>query len=197
MVVYFLCSPSADPKFTKDFKKIFDVLSSLDYKVISGHFSLSKSAQADSVGKKGKDPYDKLLGRIRQADLVIAEVSGSGMSLGYELGLASDMNIPILVLYQEGTVDLGLLAEIDNPRFVVCSYSPSNIRDIVTLELESLVQERDIRFNFFISSQLADYLDWLSQKERTPRAVFLRKMLEKKMQFDEDYQKILKRSESL
>lgn len=185
MIVYFLSRSPTFSKFPEAVEKISELVKSFGYKVINGG-DISDSDPAKY--------HKKVMSKMRQSDLVVAEASDGFLDIGYSLGLASTMNVPVLVLFHEGSKIPELLQGISDSRFSVCEYNERSLEELLETELQALLEERDIRFNFFISPQLADYLDWLSRNERTPRAVFLRNMLERKMQFDEDYKNELSKA---
>jgi len=196
MLIYYLCAISGRQKYEVYFRRTATHLRKLKHQVLDDHVLGADPQQIEDLSAdKHRERHKKAVGRLRRADLVVADVTHPTIELGYELGLASSMNVPILVLYQGDNIPYFLLG-IDNPRFAVREYTDQDLEKVVEDSVKELLEERDIRFNFFISPQIGNYLDWLSKKERTPRAVFLRNMLDKKMDFDEEYKRVLNSGET-
>jgi len=52
---------------------------------------------------------------------------------------------------------------------------------------EKAREKVDVRFNFYISPEIGRYLDWISQRKKLPRSVFLRGLVERHMHVDKEY----------
>lgn len=131
--------------------------------------------------------YEKLNKWIANTDLVVGEVSyPSTINIGHEISLALDKGKPVLALYQKGRAP-GVLQGIKSERFMLIEYTLSDLKKTLDYGLEEALNQIDVRFNFFISPQIGRYLDWISQKKRIPRAVYLRKLIEEDMGNNSEY----------
>lgn len=66
--------------------------------------------------------YEKDMAWLREADVVVAEVTAPSLGVGYELAKAEDMGKPVLCLYRE-LPDRKLSAMIaGNPAFAIRTY---------------------------------------------------------------------------
>jgi hypothetical protein len=45
----------------------------------------------------------------------------------------------------------------------------------------------DMRFNFFVSPKILNYLDWVGHKRMIPKSVFLRNLIEREMKKDREF----------
>ena len=56
--------------------------------------------------------------------------------------------------------------------------------------LESMKKAKgliDMRFNFFVSPKILNYLDWVGQKRMIPKSVFLRNLIEREMKKEKEF----------
>ena len=63
------------------------------------------------------------------------------------------------------------------------------LKDVLKYAVEEAKNQLDVRFNFFVTPEILSYLDWITQRRRIPRAVYLRKMIEDDMKKNRDYEK--------
>jgi hypothetical protein len=61
--------------------------------------------------------------------------------------------------------------------------------DQAVVVFDYLSDTQDVRFNFFISPQIGNYLDWVSKNKRIPRAVYLRRLIEEDMKNNKEYER--------
>ena len=81
---------------------------------------------------------------------------------------------------------LGLKSE----KVIWVEYNDNNLKEVLTEALVKAKDQSDVRFNFFVSPKILNYLDWIAKKRMTPRSVFLRDLIEKEMKKDEDEENI-------
>lgn len=139
-----------------------------------------------SKGFSEMSEYSEAVERVKKSDVVIVEVSGHSMSLGYLVGKALEMNKPVVALYEEGN-KLLFLKWMKNDKLVFCPYNNKNINTVLNVALKKTEKLIDVRFNFFVSSSILNYLDWVANKKMLPRSVFLRNLIEKEMKKDKEY----------
>ena len=118
---------------------------------------------------------------------MVAEISfPSTVHVGHELTLALDYNKPVLALYEQGKRPI-LFWGLEEDKFAVEEYTPDNLVEVIKSSLDFLMDQVDTRFNFFISPKHQSYLDWISKERKIPRAVFLRDLIEREMDKDEEF----------
>ena len=64
---------------------------------------------------------------------------------------------------------------------MLIEYIPSEISEVLDYAIEDVSEKIDIRYNFFISPKTVRFLDYIAKVKKTPRAVFLRQLIEKDM----------------
>jgi nucleoside 2-deoxyribosyltransferase len=101
MKLFFAGSIRGGGGYVKVYRRIIALLTSHG-EVISEHLSDSGSPEKD---EKTGDPaiYARATESIRQSDLVIAEVSQPSLGVGYEIGLAEAIGIPVIALFHRGS----------------------------------------------------------------------------------------------
>jgi len=138
-----------------------------------------------SKGFSEMSEYSEAVEKVKKSDVVVVEVSGHSMSLGYLVGKALEMNKPVVALFEEGN-KLLFLKWMKNDKLIFCPYN-RNINTVLNVALKKAEKLVDVRFNFFVSSSILNYLDWVANKKMLPRSVFLRNLIEKEMKKDKEY----------
>lgn len=190
MKIVFVASHSQKLDLGKYYKRIIDYLDNENHSVYSGSlFILDKSDDLKDQDLREKW-YKESIGEIHRADLVIVEISyPSTANVGHLLTMALDLGKTVLALYKDGRSPLFLSGRNDD-RLLLSSYSDLDLENVLKSGMEYMNSVQDVRFNFFISPQIGRYLDWVSQKKRIPRAVYLRKLIEEEMKSNSEYSEI-------
>ena len=188
MNIYFTASVTGKKDYAANYEEIVRVIKDLGHKVYTfiNLISSGDNRALESLDKR-VEIHKKLMQEISKCDLLIAEASYPSINVGYEITTALDKEKPVLVLHVSGRVPVLLLgAEYDRLRTV--EYSMNDIKKILNMYIDELSETVDTRFNFFISPKHQNYLDWVAKKLRIPRAVHLRKLLERDMAANKNYQ---------
>ena len=190
MKIYFTASILSKSEYLKEYEAIVEALRQLGHIVVSEHILTKDSDQVLSQSEAEQQRYYRaMLARINSCDLMVAEVSfPSTVHIGHELTLALEKGKSVLALHQEGRRPV-LFWGIDSERFYLAEYKLDNLEKILEDSIEYLADQQDVRFNFFISPNIQRYLDWVAKYRRTPRAVYLRELLEKDIRENKDWKK--------
>lgn len=188
MKIYFTGSLHNKDIDKEIYAKIVDLLGASGHDVRADHILKTEQVDLDLQSASERSIYyEKLNKWISAADLVVGEVSyPSTINIGHEISLALDKGKPVLALYQKGRAP-GVLQGIKSERFMLVEYTQPELKKTLEYGLEEAFNQVDVRFNFFISPQIGRYLDWVSQKKRIPRAVYLRKLIEEEMTSNDEY----------
>jgi hypothetical protein len=125
--------------------------------------------------------------RKNQADLVVIEASTPSFGVGQEIEYSIRNNKQVVILHLPGSKPHILKSEGSELIFIY-EYTRETMTDVILAAINASGQQVDVRFNFFISPEIGRYLDWVSQKRKVPRAVFLRSLLEKAMKIDKEFE---------
>lgn len=187
MKIYFTASLRGKKEFGESYVQIVKELALLGNKVFADHVLNNDFSNVVAETKSdAQKSYHKLLGDIKKSDVVVAEVSAQSLSVGHELTEAMTLNKPLVVLYT-GKNRPGLLFGSMYDKMQIIQYDKDDLRNKLIKAIEEAMKHADVRFNFFVSPKILNYLDWVAQKRMIPRSVFLRNLIEREMKKDKDF----------
>jgi hypothetical protein len=185
---YFTASLRGKPDYLQNYQAIVSVLGKMGYKVYSEHI-LNENAGDIAAGQNDEEKkkfYHELLGKVKEADIVVAEISHPSISVGHEISFAMELNKVVIALHTEGNSSI-LLEGSDDIRLKMVNYNLDNLKEVLPKAVEEAKKAADVRFNFFVSPKILNYLDWVAQKRMVPRSVFLRDLIEKEIKKDKEF----------
>jgi len=189
MQVYFIASSRLVAKDADFYGKMYKFISA-DYKMVSDKVWRWSKLGIKDLDKAPlqvkKENYEQTMKCVNKADLIIVEVSGHSMSIGYLLSKALEMNKPIIALYTSEHRPV-FIKGISNPKLILAEYEKDNFEKVVAEAIKKAKGLIDMRFNFFVSPKILNYLDWVGQKRMIPKSVFLRNLIEREMKKDKDF----------
>jgi hypothetical protein len=187
MKVYFTASARGNKSFGQQYQEIYSGIErlgniNLDDLIISvDENSFYEGSHSDRVAL-----YKQSMIHIKNADLIILEVSLHSLSMGFVMQKALDMGKPVIALYFEKNLPY-FASGIDNDKLQLLSYNKDNIDDVLKNSFDYAQDLIDVRFNFFISPPIGRYLDWISKVKKIPRSVYLRALIEREMRENKEY----------
>jgi len=189
MRVYFGTSPRIKEKFSKEVNKIYQVINDLGHTHTSNFASEVAPEKFYNLSQKQFDDHHKeTLKAIKKADTCVFEASVHSLSIGYLINFSLDLGKPVIVLAQAKTPPF-MLKNLQSENFFFVTYTMSDVKKKLDKVLQEASESVDVRFNFFVTPRILAYLDWISRKKRTPRAVYLRSLIEKDMRKNKEYHK--------
>lgn len=188
MKIFFTTSVSRMNDDTKaNCLKIINYLTEAGYSVINADIltktpqSLKKQSHEESI------EIQKELTRLKkQSDIVIAEVTNQSLGVGQEIALSLTMNLPVIALFEKGN-EPHILRDEGEQQLLLSEYTEENLKNVLNDMLDYASNLQDVRFNFFISPKIVNYLDWIAKKKKIPRAVYLRNLIEHDMTNNDEY----------
>ncbi len=185
MKAYFSASRYYRDQNIDNYNKIVEMLKGNDCRILentSRLFPKDSSKIEDRV-----NGYKKMLDMIDKADFSVFEASfPSTLHIGHEITLAIDKGKPVIVLYTKGSEPM-LFRGIQNDKIVWVEYNLDNLEEKLAEAIVQVKNIQDVRFNFFVSPQILNFLDWVAKERRIPRSVFLRSLIEKEMKKEKEY----------
>lgn len=140
------------------------------------------------IAKKDKDYgkqdwraiYKDNMEAIARADLVIFEVTTQSFAVGYMVAAALQQKKPVLLLARGEDALYGTFASgMDESLVTSKVYGDDNLEAIVLEFLEkNRIDNKDLRFNFFIDRQIYNYLRWAAYKTGKTKAEILRDLVQ-------------------
>lgn len=189
MQVYFVASSRMVGKDTELYSRIYKTISS-EHKMVSdkvlkwikgGIKDLSK----ESIETK-KENYLHVIKSIKKADIVVMEISGHSVSMGFILSKAMEENKPVIAMYT-ADMDPVFVKGIINSKLILAEYKKENLEQVISESINKAKCLVDMRFNFFVSPRILNYLDCVAQKRMIPKSVFLRHLIEREMKKDREF----------
>ena len=68
--------------------------------VLTEHVGSTNLNWKGEISRKDEEIYNRDMEWLKSADIVVAEVTTPSLGVGYELGIAEKLNIPVLCLYR-------------------------------------------------------------------------------------------------
>jgi len=132
--------------------------------------------------------HKKVIDLIKKSEMVVAEISSQSLSVGYLISMALDLSKPTILLYKGVNKPNIISALEESDKLFVANYKTSDdLKSVLEKLVEKAKSKSDVRFNFFVSPKILNYLDWVAQKRMIPRSVFLRNLIEREMKKDKDF----------
>ena len=69
--------------------------------VLTEHVGSTDLSWEGETSRKDEEIYNRDIKWLQSADIVVAEVTTPSLGVGYELGIAEKLNIPVLCLYRQ------------------------------------------------------------------------------------------------
>lgn len=189
MQVYFVASSRLVGKDIDLYSRIYKTISS-EHKMVSDKVwkwirnGIKDLSQASIEAKK--ENYLNVLKCIKKADMVVMEISGHSVSMGFILSKVMEENKPVVALYT-AKMNPVFIKGIVNKKLILAEYNKKNLEQVISDSIKKAKCLVDMRFNFFVSPNILNYLDWVGQKKMIPKSVFLRHLIEREIKKDKDY----------
>lgn len=183
MKICFIASIQGKIGRENDYKNIVNIIKKKGYNVFADHVLKQTQEDLNSLTQEEKVKFHKkIIDLIKKSDIIVSEISYSSLSVGYLISLALDFGKPTILLYK-GNKEPNILSTLEqSDRLIVSRYqSLWELEKIINTTIEEAKEQMDTRFNFFISPQIASYLDWVTKTKKVPRAVYLRNLIEEDM----------------
>jgi hypothetical protein len=189
MKVYFSSSLRAKKYHQDIFEKIYKIIKDLCYNHTSDFIIKAKPIKYYKEGQDFAKFYQKLVSQIKKADVAVFEVTMHSLGIGYCVDLALHMGKPVVLLYQKDANPI-FFKGIKSDRLQLYEYSSEkDLQQVLKGALEMAKDMIDIRFTFFISPEINRFLAWIAKHKKTPRAVYLRNLIESDMKKYKDFLK--------
>lgn len=188
MKVFFSTSPKSKKNYRNEINRIFEFFEK--QKEISLVDELIKNVEEEEFyawpEEKKRSYYKNTIANIKKSDVCIFETSYPSLGVGHLISQAIQFGKPVLALYTEGKKPF-MLESAENDKVALIEYNYNNLNSELSHGIEFAKDASDVRFNFFISPSIGNYLDWVANTKKIPRSVFLRSLIEKAIEEDSDY----------
>ncbi len=142
-----------------------------------------------------RETHKALIRRIREADVVIAEVTEPSSSVGYEIAIAQAEKKPVLAIFNTSKTNHlpNFFQGNESKLFQVRAYNDAVSATKVSREfIEEAKKMIDTKFILIISPEIDKYLGWAADVRRMHKAQVVRNAVEDAMAKDKEYKAFLK-----
>ena len=183
MKFYLSASISQKKELARYYKRIYKFLEGLGDEVYSGNLFKDSSYKEKIRDQEARERwYRESLRNIAKSDIIVVEISyPSTSNVGHELSLALEKGKPVVALYQEKK-DPIFLRGIDDDKLIIASYNEDNLEEVLTDCLGDAKEQMDTRFTLLLPPKIVSFLNQVSKKKKIPKSVFIRKLIEEKME---------------
>jgi len=179
--LYFTGSIAAPKSSHKNYERIVELVKGKGHSIIADHILSVSEKEVSLKTREERLKFHTQIERwIHSSDALIAETSFPSISVGYEISLALRVGKPVLVLYNGGEPP-SLLAHHRDEKLLCEKYSLHTLPGILEDFTGYVDSKSDLRFTFFITPKIASFLDHIAKKEKLPKSVYLRKLIEDDM----------------
>lgn len=178
MTVYFTASIVGKKHYLSNYNQIVKILTDKGYRVLSDHIIKTSENQIRFTKKEDRIKFHSQLNKwITSCDFMVVETSFPSISVGYEISMALHRGKHVLILYTVS--EPPTLLEYNESDKIICErYTKDTLPGIISDFINYLHGNNDSRFTFFITPQISAYLEEVSKKEKLPKSVYLRKLIE-------------------
>lgn len=183
MKIFFTGSPRAlrIKDYKNDLNKIFQSLEkygkNLSRLVVDANPDEFYKLDYDGVTKH----YQITIDHLKNADIVVAEVSMQSMSMGYLVNMALNLSKPTLCLYRNDTPPF-FLSGISDLNLIISEYDVDNIDEVVGDAFDYFSGTKDRRFNLMIPPVMHSFLTEEASRRQTTKAGIIRSCIKKMME---------------
>lgn len=181
MKVYFTASLTDKKAYLDIYQKIVTLLKKNRCNVLTNHFHYLLDNGNRAQDKQNRINYQQKLEKmINISDLIIAETSLPSVQVGYEISLANYAKKRVLILYSNRQAP-NVYKDLGIGKTIFKKYTVRSLDKIIDEFINLSKTATGIRFNFFITSEIASFLKKVSTKYNLPQSVYLRHLIEKDM----------------
>ncbi len=187
MKIYFSASRYYRDDYESVYSKVIRALEKTGCQVLDNSLIRTSSGSFKMTDKERVEVYKAMVRLMDKADLCVFEASyPSTIHIGHEITMALEKAKPVIVLHTKSHEPILFKGMRNNKMFWV-EYDLTNLEDRLAETIEEAKSKIDVRFNFFVPPKILAYLDWVAQKKKVPRSVFLRGLIEKQMKKDKEF----------
>jgi len=181
MKVFFTASQRGKKYFGEYYKRIFNHLVKLGYQhtddMIIKIDSKDFYQQLEEKGyEKHKWLFHNFVKQVKIADIVVFELSLHSLSIGFMIEKALEIGKPVVILYVEENLPY-FLAGITDERLHLIEYDTNNLETKLEETMKIARSNVNTRFNFFVSRDMLNYLNEVSNKLEITKSTYIRNLI--------------------
>ena len=180
MKIYFTASARGKNLYGESYKKIFYLIEKLGHKNLDD-LVLKIDPKEFYLGdqRDRENLYNRAMIKIRNADMVVLEVSIPSLSMGFVMEKSLARGKPVVALYSDG-LNPYFADGIRDKRLQVLPYTLGDISDTLKFAIEEAEELMESRFTMILSPEEKKYLDKIAKTGKT-RSEYIRDLIAKDM----------------
>jgi hypothetical protein len=187
MKVFLNISFRSEESSKKAIKKIKAWLVNRDHKLTYNCFENGiDSNTTDIEDSESEDLYLNALKSLTQSDIVILEVSTNSFTQGYILQKSLEMGKPVIALHQRNKYSI-FIKGIKNNLLQTLEYDEYTLEQQLENAIDFAIDNLMSKFNFYLSSDINSYLNWIAKKKKLPKSEFVRELIRGHMDANKEY----------
>jgi len=187
MKVYFDCSARGIKEHGKYYELIYKTLEQLGHSLISDYKVFANVSQTVNSHDENVKLYKSAIHSIDKCDVLVLEISTNSLTMGFLMQRALSAGKPVIALHLPEHFPL-FAAGNEDEKLQIVEYTEDQLTLALRTALDYAASQNDVRFNFFISPRIGQYLDWVSRNKKLPRSVYLRNLIEADMERNPEYE---------
>jgi hypothetical protein len=181
MKVIFTASLRGKKYFEDQYKQLFQAINELGYENIADDLMKPSTNKVYmDLLEGGREAnialYKKKIEDIQKADICVFECSAHSLSVGFVVQKSLELSKPTVVLYYKNN-DPEFLEGVDDEKLIIRSYDDTNYKEVIKEALTEAENQRDKRFNFFISPYLLNFLNRAAKDQGVTKSTFIRNLI--------------------
>lgn len=181
MIIHFIASKSSLKNDHEHIQQIINAIHGLGHEFARDWMSEERDIISGKTERKDIDwrvVNQDNIAALSKADVVIAEASARSFSTGFQVANAIQQKKPVLILTHNNALSGSFGSGISSDFVRTENYTIDNVKDIISDFInENNVDNKDLRFNFFIDRQIHNYLRWASYKTGKNKSEILRELV--------------------
>ena len=200
MRVFFAFSTQDLPSHLVDYQKIVNSINKLGHELTVDLIKKAKRTKREWGSSSEKTNWDafrkEAIGGIEEADAVISEVSLPSSGAGFQVAYALMRKKPVLILFSRNFGQhkpSKVIEAFESPLLRINSYDNNDLHGVIKNFFLNLPNQTLVKFNFLITPEINQYIDWLHRTTRKSKSEALRlKIIEEIIETDEEYRAYIK-----
>jgi hypothetical protein len=181
MIVHFIASKGSIEKYIGNYRQIIEIIRGLGHEIardwVEREYNLQKKNGTHS-SINWQEVAEENTTALARADIVIADASAKSFSTGFQVANAIQQKKPVLILADDGSLKDTFASGIKSDFINIAEYTNENLKDIICdFMVNNEIDNKDLRFNFFIDRKIHNYLRWASYKTGKNKSEILRELV--------------------
>lgn len=126
---------------------------------------------------------DDNISAITKSDVLIVDVSEHSFAVGFQVATAINQKKPVLMLVGSDSKGGSFASGIKSDFVKVKKYQNEFEVGLIAKDflVENSIENKDLRFNFFIDKKIYNYLRWTSYKSHKSKSEILRELVNREI----------------